>query len=42
VSSASALVMPVVEVDGRPIGNGGPGTLTSELRRRYIEQLRSA
>jgi D-alanine transaminase len=39
VSSASALVMPVVEVDGRPIGNGGPGTLTSELRRRYIERL---
>jgi D-alanine transaminase len=42
VSSASALVMPVVEVDGRPIGNGGPGTLTSELRRRYVERLRAS
>lgn len=42
VSSASALVMPVVEVDGRPIGNGGPGMLTSELRRRYVERLRTA
>jgi len=42
VSSASALVLPVVEVDGKPIGNGGPGTLTSELRRRYVERLRTA
>lgn len=42
VSSASALVLPVVEVDGRPIGNGGPGTLTGELRRRYIERLRAS
>lgn len=39
VSSASALVLPVVEVDGRPIGNGGPGTLTAELRRRYAARL---
>lgn len=41
VSSASALVLPVVEVDGRPVGNGGPGTVTSELRRRYIALLRA-
>lgn len=42
VSSASALVMPVVEVDGRKIGDGVPGKLTAELRRRYLAQLRSA
>ena len=42
VSSASALVMPVVEVDGRAIGDGRPGALTAELRRRYIERLRIA
>lgn len=41
ISSASALVLPVVEVDGRPIGNGGPGTLTTELRARYVGRLRA-
>lgn len=42
VSSASALVMPVVEVDGRKIGDGRPGALTAELRRRYVERLRNS
>lgn len=41
-SSAGALVTPVVEVDGKPIGNGGPGTLTGELRQRYISLLRAS
>lgn len=41
-SAAGSLVLPVVEVDGRPIGNGGPGTLTSEIRRRYIALLRDS
>ena len=40
ISGAGTLVLPVVAVDGRPIGNGGPGTITAELRRRYIAQLR--
>lgn len=42
VSSASALVMPVVEIDGRKIGDGRPGALTAELRRRYVERLRNS
>ena len=42
VSGAGTLVLPVIEVDGRPIGNGGPGTLTSELRSRYITLLRAS
>ena len=41
VSAAGSLVLPVVEVDGKPIGNGQPGALTAEIRRRYIEQLRA-
>ena len=41
VSGAGTLLLPVVEVDGRPIGNGGPGTLTSELRSRYITLLKA-
>lgn len=40
-SAAGSLVLPVVEVDGRPIGNGGPGTLTAEIRTRYIARLRA-
>jgi D-alanine transaminase len=42
ITSATTVVMPVVEVDGRKIGDGRPGALTSELRRRYIERLRVA
>lgn len=41
VSAAGSLVLPVVAVDGKPIGNGGPGVLTSEIRRRYVALLRA-
>lgn len=41
ISGAGTLVVPVVEVDGQPIGNGGPGTLTTEIRQRYIALLRA-
>lgn len=40
ISGAGTLVLPVVEVDGKPIGNGGPGAVTADIRQRYIEQLR--
>lgn len=40
VSAAGSLVLPVVEVDGRPIGAGTPGPLTTEIRERYIALLR--
>jgi D-alanine transaminase len=35
VTSASQLVMPVVRIDGRPVGNGAPGLIASALRRVY-------
>jgi len=35
VTSATQSVMPVVRIDGRPIGNGAPGIVTSTLRRDY-------
>lgn len=41
VSAAGSLVLPVVEVDGKLIGNGGPGTATAEIRSRYIALLRA-
>jgi D-alanine transaminase len=36
-TSASSFVMPVVAIDGRPIGNGKPGSLTRRLRQLYLE-----
>ncbi|MDT9013988.1 MAG: hypothetical protein RL671_2338 [Pseudomonadota bacterium] len=42
ITSATTVVMPVVEADGRKIGDGRPGALTLELRRRYVERLRQA
>jgi D-alanine transaminase len=42
MSAAGSLVMPVIEVGGKPIGNGGPGTVTSELRQRYIALLKAS
>jgi D-alanine transaminase len=40
VTSASQIVMPVVQIDGRPVGNGHPGSLATALREafhRYAE-----
>lgn len=39
VSAAGSLILPVVEIDGRQIGNGSPGTVTREIRRRHIDAL---
>jgi D-alanine transaminase len=35
VTSASQIVMSVVSIDGRPVGNGAPGLVASALRRDY-------
>lgn len=35
VTSASQIVMPVVRIDGRPVGNGAPGLIATALRRDY-------
>ncbi len=36
-SSASMRAMPVIEIDGRVIGDGRPGEVTYALRRRFHE-----
>jgi D-alanine transaminase len=36
-SSATTIAMPVVAIDGQPIGDGRPGPLTLALRRRFHE-----
>jgi D-alanine transaminase len=35
VTAASQIVLPVVRIDGRPIGNGQPGLIATELRREF-------
>ena len=37
VTSASIFVLPVVEIDGRRIGDGAPGPVSRRLRTLYIE-----
>ena len=41
ITGAGALVLPVVALDGKPIGNGKVGPMASRLRRLYIEQARA-
>ena len=40
VSSASGFVMPVVEINGKAIGDGTPGSATVQLRQAYIDWAR--
>ncbi len=40
ITSASTFVMPVVEIDGAPIGDGTPGPVARRLREIYIEESR--
>ncbi len=35
VTAASQIVMPVVRIDGRPIGNGVPGAVATALRQNF-------
>ncbi len=42
ISSASAFVMPVIEVDGATVGTGKPGKLVPRLREIYLEEMRKA
>jgi D-alanine transaminase len=38
VTSASAFVMPVVEIDGTSLGSGKPGPVSARLREIYLEE----
>ncbi|PCJ08451.1 MAG: D-amino acid aminotransferase [Rhodobacteraceae bacterium] len=41
-TSASAFVMPVVEIDGVALGDGAPGPIATRLREIYLEESRKA
>lgn len=42
ITSASAFVMPVVEIDGVRLGDGAPGKVSRRLREIYLEESRAA
>ncbi len=41
ITAASAFVTPVVEIDGRPVGDGRPGPITRRLRELYLAESRA-
>ncbi len=42
ITSASTFVMPVVEIDAAPVGEGVPGRVALRLREIYLEESRKA
>ena len=42
ITSASAFVMPVVEVDGMSVGSGRPGAIVARLREIYLDEMRKS
>ena len=38
ITSATAFVVPVVNIDGQPIGDGKPGPFTTRLRELYVKR----
>ena len=41
ITGAGTLVLPVIAVDGQPVGDGKVGPVATKLRRLYIEQAKS-
>jgi len=42
ITSASTFVLPVVRIDGKPVGDGKPGPVAKRLRALYIERARAS
>lgn len=41
ITGAGSLVLPVVQVDGKPVGEGAPGPVAKRLRALYIERAKN-
>ena len=41
ITGAGALVLPVIAVDGKPVGSGAPGPVAKRLRALYIEHAKA-
>jgi D-alanine transaminase len=35
MTSASQIVIPIIAINGRPVGNGAPGLIAAALRRDF-------
>lgn len=42
ISSATSFIWPVVNIDGRPVGDGAPGPITQALRAIYVDMALKA
>lgn len=42
ITSATAFVQPVVQIDGAQIGTGAPGPIARRMREIYVEEMRKA
>ncbi len=42
ITSASAFVMPVVEIDGKSVSDGNVGKIATRIREIYLEEMRKA
>jgi D-alanine transaminase len=40
ITGAGTLVLPIVSIDGKPVGDGTPGPVAKRLRQLYIEEAR--
>ncbi len=38
-TSTGAMILPVVSLDGEPVGDGGPGGITRDIQRRYYGRI---
>jgi D-alanine transaminase len=41
ITGAGSIVLPIIAVDGKPVGNGVPGPVAIRLRNLYIERARA-
>jgi D-alanine transaminase len=42
ITAASQIVLPVVRIDGRPVGNGAPGLVATALRRDFHRHAKAS
>ena len=40
LTSSTSYVLPITQLDGKPIGNGHPGILSGKLRQHYMDYMR--
>ena len=39
ITSATAIVIPVIKIDGKQIGDGKPGPISRQLRKLYFRMV---